>query len=43
MAAWIGTAQAPVALKGRWQGTVMFVGQPAEETPGGARGKAWLR
>lgn len=40
MAAWIGTAEALVALKDRWHGTLMFVGQPAEELVSG--GKAML-
>jgi len=38
MAAWVGTAQALVAMKSKWHGTLMFIGQPAEETTGGARG-----
>ena len=38
MAAWVGTAQALVAMKAQWHGTLMFIGQPAEETTGGARG-----
>lgn len=33
----IGTARVLTALKDRWQGTVVFVGQHAEETSGGAR------
>ncbi len=37
MASWIGTARALVALKGRWKGTLMFIGQPAEEAGGGAK------
>jgi amidohydrolase len=37
MAAWVGTAQALIAMKSSWHGTLMFVGQPAEETTGGAR------
>jgi len=37
MAAWVGTAQALVALKAQWHGTLMFIGQPSEETTGGAR------
>ena len=32
----IGTARALAAHKDDWRGTVMFVGQPAEETVGGA-------
>jgi amidohydrolase len=37
MAAWIGTAEALIALKSQWHGTLMFVAQPAEESGGGAR------
>jgi hippurate hydrolase len=37
MAAFIGTARALARLKQEWQGTIMFVGQPAEETVSGAR------
>jgi amidohydrolase len=37
MAAWLGTARTLVSLKERWQGTLMFIAQPAEETLGGAR------
>ena len=37
MAAWVGAAQALVAMKGQWHGTLMFIGQPAEETTEGAR------
>lgn len=33
----IGTARTLVALKDRWQGTVVFVAQPAEEIVAGAR------
>jgi len=40
MAAWIGTAEALLALKDRWHGTLVFVGQPAEELVSG--GKAML-
>src|SRR5258708_23735152 len=36
MAAWVGTAQALVAMKSQWHGTLMFIGQPAEETTEGA-------
>ncbi len=36
-AAWLGTARALVALKAQWKGTLMFVGQPAEETVAGAK------
>ncbi len=37
MAAWIGTAEALVALRDRWHGTLVFVGQPAEELVSGAK------
>jgi amidohydrolase len=33
----IGTARTLVALKDRWQGTIVFVAQPAEEIVAGAR------
>ncbi len=31
MSAWVGTAQALVALKNEWHGTLMFIAQPDEE------------
>ncbi len=37
MAAWVGAAQQLVALKSQWRGTLVFIGQPAEEAIGGAR------
>ena len=37
MAAFIGTARAVQRMKDRWSGTIIFVGQPAEEAAGGAR------
>ena len=37
MAAWVGTAQALIAMKSQWRGTLMFIGQPSEETVSGAR------
>lgn len=37
MSTLIGTARALSKLKGKWHGTILFVGQPAEETAGGAR------
>ncbi len=37
MAAFIGTARALQKLKDQWRGTIIFVGQPAEETGAGAR------
>jgi amidohydrolase len=36
MAAWVGAAQQLVAMKAQWRGTLMFIGQPAEEALGGA-------
>ncbi len=35
--AMVGTAKRLAALRGHWAGTVMFVGQPAEERVGGAK------
>jgi amidohydrolase len=37
MSTFIGTARALGKLKDKWHGTIIFVGQPAEETVGGAR------
>ena len=37
MSSFIGTARALGKMKDRWKGTVIFIGQPAEETVGGAR------
>ena len=37
IAAFIGTARALQRLKADWNGTIIFVGQPAEEAVGGAR------
>ncbi|BAM89224.1 amidohydrolase precursor [Bradyrhizobium oligotrophicum S58] len=37
MASWIGTAKTLVAMKDKWKGTLMFIGQPAEETVEGAK------
>jgi len=37
MAAWLGAARALVALKSQWKGTLMFIGQPAEEIVAGAK------
>jgi hippurate hydrolase len=37
MSAFIGTARTLQKLKDQWHGTIIFVGQPAEETVGGAR------
>ena len=36
MASWVGTAKALLGLKDKWQGTLMFIAQPAEETGSGA-------
>jgi amidohydrolase len=37
ISAFIGTARALAKLKDQWHGTIVFVGQPAEEALGGAR------
>ena len=37
MAAWVAVAKTLLDLKDQWSGTLMFVGQPAEEAVGGAR------
>ncbi len=37
MTAWIGTARAMVANRSNWSGTLVMIGQPAEERGGGAR------
>ena len=37
MASWIGSARALTAMKDKWQGTLMFVAQPAEELVSGAK------
>jgi amidohydrolase len=37
IAAFIGTARTLAKLKDEWHGTILFVGQPAEETGNGAR------
>jgi amidohydrolase len=37
MAAFIGVARGMQRLKDQWQGTIIFVGQPAEETGSGAQ------
>ncbi|HME89276.1 MAG TPA: amidohydrolase [Chthoniobacterales bacterium] len=37
MSAFIGTARLLQRMKDQWSGTIMFVGQPAEEAVGGAR------
>ena len=36
MSAWAGTARIMAEHKDRWHGTLMLVGQPAEETLSGA-------
>lgn len=36
MTSWVGTAKTLLGLKDRWQGTLMFIAQPAEETGSGA-------
>lgn len=37
MTCWTGTARVLTAMKDRWQGTLVFIGQPAEEIGLGAR------
>lgn len=37
MATFVGTARALVEAKGQWHGTLLLIGQPAEETGSGAR------
>ena len=37
MATWLGTARALASMKNEWSGTLMFIGQPAEEIGAGAR------
>ena len=37
MSTFIGTARALAKLKDKWKGTLVMIGQPAEETVGGAR------
>ena len=36
MACWVGTARAMASMKDRWQGTLVFIAQPAEERGAGA-------
>jgi amidohydrolase len=37
MTCWVGTARALAGMKDRWKGTLVFIGQPAEERGGGAK------
>ena len=37
MTCWVGTARTLAALKDRWQGTLVFIAQPAEEIGQGAK------
>jgi hippurate hydrolase len=37
MAAWTGTARVLAGMKDKWHGTLVFIGQPAEEVGAGAR------
>src|SRR3546814_9585681 len=37
MTAWIGVARLMTANKGKWSGTLVMIGQPAEERGAGAR------
>jgi hippurate hydrolase len=37
MTVWVGAARAMAALREQWSGTLVFIGQPAEERSGGAK------
>lgn len=37
MTSWVGTARRLAAMKDRWSGTLVMIGQPAEERGGGAK------
>ena len=37
MTTWLGIARAMAAMKDQWKGTLMFIGQPAEEIGAGAK------
>jgi hippurate hydrolase len=37
MTCWVGTARVLAGMKDRWKGTLVFIGQPAEEVGAGAR------
>ncbi len=37
MTCWLGTARVLIALRDQWKGTLVFIGQPAEEIGTGAR------
>lgn len=37
MTTWLGTARAMVEMRSKWKGTLMFIGEPAEEIGAGAR------
>src|SRR5215813_5381440 len=37
MTSWVGTARVLASMKDRWQGTLVFIAQPAEEIGTGAR------
>src|SRR5206468_1654530 len=37
MACWVGTARVLAGTKDRWSGTIVFIGQPAEEIVAGAK------
>ncbi len=37
MTCWLGTAQALVGMKNKWKGTLIMIGQPAEEIGAGAK------
>ena len=37
MTVWVGAARAMAAMREQWKGTLIFIGQPAEERSGGAK------
>lgn len=37
MASWVGTARVLIQMKGEWNGTLVFIAQPAEEQAAGAK------
>jgi hippurate hydrolase len=37
MTSWVGTARVMAAMKDKWSGTLVFIGQPAEEIVAGAK------
>ena len=37
MSVWVGTARAMASTRDQWKGTLLFIGQPAEERSGGSK------